>query len=39
MPSRQSDARRVERPQPEHYAWDRAWKPVVSPQSVEENDS
>jgi glutamate synthase (NADPH/NADH) large chain len=24
---------------PKHYAWDRPWKPVVSPQSVEENDA
>ena len=39
MPSRDSGANSVERSQPEHYAWDRAWKPVVSPQSVEENDA
>jgi glutamate synthase (NADPH/NADH) large chain len=40
MPSRESDAHSVERPQPvKHYAWDRAWKPLVSPQSVEENDA
>ena len=40
MPSRESDARRVERSQPvEHYAWDRPYKPLVSPPSVEENDA
>jgi len=24
---------------PEHYAWDRPYKPLVSPPSVEENDA
>ncbi|HEY0278177.1 MAG TPA: hypothetical protein VGC32_07905, partial [Solirubrobacterales bacterium] len=40
MPSRKSDASSVERPQPvKRYAWDGAYKPLVSPQSVEENDA
>jgi glutamate synthase (NADPH/NADH) large chain len=40
MPSLESDAHRVERSQPvERYAWDRPYKPLVSPQSVEENDA
>jgi glutamate synthase (NADPH/NADH) large chain len=40
MPSRESDAHSVERSQPvERYAWDRPYKPLVSPQSVEDNDA
>src|ERR1700751_1750301 len=40
MPSRQSGARRSERTKPvERYAWDRPYKPLVSPPSVEENDA
>src|ERR1700744_3062490 len=40
MPSRQSDVSRVEHAQPaEHYAWDRPYRPLVSPPSVEENDA
>src|SRR6201996_7335203 len=40
MPSRRSGARRVERAHPvERYAWDRPYKPLVSPPSVEENDA
>jgi glutamate synthase (NADPH/NADH) large chain len=40
MPSRKSGALDVERAHPvERYAWDRPYKPLVSPQSVEENDA
>jgi glutamate synthase (NADPH/NADH) large chain len=40
MPSREPGARRVQRANPvERYAWDRPWKPLVSPPSVEENDA
>jgi glutamate synthase (NADPH/NADH) large chain len=39
MPSREPGAR-SERANPvERYAWDRPWKPLVSPPSVEENDA
>jgi glutamate synthase (NADPH/NADH) large chain len=39
MPSRQSDAPSVKRAHAKHYAWDRPYKPLVSPPSVEDNDA
>src|SRR5882757_2671542 len=40
MPSRVTGVMSAERsPRPEHYAWDRPYKPLVSPPSVEDNDA
>ena len=40
MPSRVTGVVGAERsPRPEHYAWDRPYKPLVSPPSVEDNDA